>query len=176
MKTAAGYAGANEIDRTRAGFKRRMQEIDRLNTSDVKALDRTMKEWVALEREDMRRTVVSELLKCLERLVIRTPFETGRARAAWQIDTSRSQSVPPEGQYPEYQDDKKVPAAIAKALSSVPPLTQADVIYIMNNVEYILALDAGWSRETAGGFIGLFLQELRHQLEAAAATSARGEA
>ena len=45
----------------------------------------------------------------------------------------------------------------------------------MNNVEYILPLEAGYSRQGAG-FFALFIAELKAQLEAAAARSRRGNA
>ena len=48
-------------------------------------------------------------------------------------------------------------------------LSQADVIYIINNVEYILALEAGWSVQPPKGFIGLFLKRVRSELNNLAA-------
>lgn len=170
--SSGGYPGADEINRTRAGFRRRMREINRLNIRDAKALDRAMKEWAGLAQQDMLLAIVAALLNCYGRLVQRTPVDTGRARAAWQIGTESTEKKPPEGEYPQYKNN--IAAAIEESLPSTKSLTEADIIYITNNVEYILALDAGWSRQQAGGFIGLFLQELRHQLEAAAAASAGG--
>ena len=50
-------------------------------------------------------------------------------------------------------------------------LTQADAIHVTNNVEYLLALEAGWSAQAPNGFIGLFLERLRQRLNQLAAAS-----
>lgn len=63
--------------------------------------------------------------------------------------------------------------AISREVLKLEALSKADVIYIMNNVEYILPLEAGWSRQSSG-FWALFLSELSSQLEKAAERSRRG--
>ncbi|MFT4300667.1 MAG: hypothetical protein QM579_02850, partial [Desulfovibrio sp.] len=100
-------------------------------------------------------------------LVQQTPVDTGRARAGWQIGTAPTEWVPTSAQWDEY----KGTGAVTRALASVPveQLSQADVIYICNNVEYILALEAGWSAQAPSGFIALFIQRLNQQLTALAA-------
>lgn len=66
-------------------------------------------------------------------------------------------------------NENAVRAEINNSLSAVEgQLTQADIIWVYNNVEYVLALDAGWSKHQAGNFIALFLQELKSRLDAMA--------
>ena len=41
----------------------------------------------------------------------------------------------------------------------------ADVIIVLNNVEYILALNAGWSKKQPAGFIDGFLLRVKRRLQ-----------
>ena len=59
-------------------------------------------------------------------------------------------------------------AMIRKAVPSGASLTEADVIYIVNNVEYIMMLEAGWSKKQPAAFIGNFLNTLKRELSALA--------
>ena len=59
-------------------------------------------------------------------------------------------------------------AMIREAVPSGASLTEADVIYIVNNVEYIMMLEAGWSKKQPAGFIGNFLNTLKRELNALA--------
>lgn len=103
----------------------------------------------------------------------RTPVDTGRARAGWHIEGSLDEWKPKPGEYEEAKG--QAGKLIAREVAKLQDLSKADVVYIMNNIEYILPLEAGYSRQSSG-FWALFMKELSSQLEQAAQRSRKGTA
>lgn len=157
------------IDRSRGAMRRRIEELNARHCQTAAELGKTLNELVRLENKVWREAVVIALLECFANLVRRTPVDTGRLRAGWRISDYDSSFAPAAGNYAQYQGH--VAAAIDKAIDCQNEMTSADVLWIYNNVEYVLALNAGWSKRQAGGFIDLFLQELKGQLEKLAQAS-----
>ena len=91
------------IQSRRQAIKRRMAELDRLSTSDARALDKAMTEMCALYAEYARSTVALVAFEAYRTLVERTPEDTGRARASWNLNAEPSDAVPPAGDYPEFR-------------------------------------------------------------------------
>lgn len=84
----------------------------------------------------------------------RHPVDTGRARAGWAMSIGAPVApVPAPGKYPA---------------APVPPdFTQIDgtqVVYILNNVQYIGALENGHSKQAPNGFVHLSLMEIEAEL------------
>lgn len=148
-------------------WKQRIAYLDRKQCKNGKELQETISQLVEAHAGYTRAAIVAAVVREFGTLVLQTPVDTGRARAGWQIGTAPTEWVPSKAQWDEY----KGTGAVTRALASVPveQLSQADVIYICNNVEYILALEAGWSAQAPRGFIGLFIQRLNTQLTALAA-------
>lgn len=75
-------------------------------------------------------------------ITISTPVDTGRARAGWTLSINvPSGYVPPEGKY---------------GMPSMPKLgnfTVKDVIYISNNLPYIVPLNNGHSEQAPARFV-----------------------
>lgn len=169
MKDASRY-------HSREWYRQRIRTLDERNCTTAAQLQATLDEMTALSVGEMRSGVVRTILDGFDRVVQATPRDTGRARAGWQIssDPSILDYVPsvikrPEGDgtggndiLPEYA------AMIRKAVPSGARLTEANVIYIVNNVEYIMMLEAGWSKKQPSGFIGNFLNTLKRELNALA--------
>ena len=156
---------------TRDEWQRRMAEANRRICGNSRELQRAISDWAQAAVQDSLDAVVAAIIDCYGRLVQRTPKETGRAQAGWHIEGRTDDWAPEPGDYKD-----KIAALIAEQTEKLSgDLRQADVIRVMNNVEYILALEAGWSRQFAG-FTALFLSELRTQLEQAAQNSQRGNA
>lgn len=169
MKDASRY-------HSREWYRQRIRTLDERNCTTAAQLQATLDEMTALSVGEMRAGVVRVILDGFDRVVQATPRDTGRAMAGWQIssDPSILDYVPsvinhPEGDgaggndtLPEYA------AMIRKAVPSGASLTEADVIYIVNNVEYIMMLEAGWSKKQPAGFIGNFLNTLKRELNALA--------
>lgn len=90
----------------------------------------------------------------------RHPVDTGRARAGWALSIGEmTTTAPPEG--------------IGTSESPAPPpnadfggIDGHQVVYILNNVEYIEALEDGHSKQAPNGMVRLAIIEVESQIEA----------
>ena len=102
-------------------------------------------------------------------LVLKTPVRTGRARGNWQVGISQRPTAVLE--VPLIKPGKEPlpsppPLAVAgqqavelgsDVIKEMPPFC---VCYITNNVEYILKLEDGGSRQSPHGMLVLTFEEL----------------
>jgi hypothetical protein len=92
-------------------------------------------------------------LKIEQKAVEKTPVDTGRARASWNVSEEKVDgSVKPEGSY-------GVPPA-----TPVGALSGEKVIYISNNLPYIVPLEYGHSSQAPKGMAALALAEVMAEL------------
>lgn len=151
-------------------WKAEIDRLDKKNCKTGKELQETLDALIEANVMYVRESVAIIIFDSFAELVANTPVDTGRARAAWQVTTeSPSQYLPKEDAYPEYQSKDKeiVKAHVKSTFAKQLPTTQlsaADIIYITNRVEYILALEAGWSVQAPSGFIALFLERIKSEL------------
>ena len=164
---------SDRLTARRRELQRRMEEANDRICANGRDLKKAFQQWVNAAHEDGLLAFLAQLADCYGRLVQRTPVDTGRARAGWHIEGESSEWKPAPGEY----EKAKAEAAevISQEVLKLEALSKADVIYIMNNVEYILPLEAGWSRQSSGVW-ALFLSELSSQLEKAAERSRMGNA
>jgi hypothetical protein len=136
---------------------------------EIRAFARTL---APAEARTLQRKVA---LEGLLRLVEKTPVDTGRARANWQVGIN---SEPVAPLYPADQPFPGSGVAGKRPLSHVPPVSQcgqetfdagAAVIenmplctcFITNNVEYIEELEHGHSLQAPTGMLALTVAELQ---------------
>lgn len=152
----------NNIDRSREAIKRRIAMLDAKNAKTAEEIGKFLKEQVELGVALTRLDVIDAVLACFANLVRLTPHETGRLRAGWQFtgDVSDIEFKPGKSRA---EIDRALKTAIRNSIYSAD-----DALFVFNNVEYLLALNAGWSKKQAGNFIDLFLQELKSELQKAA--------
>ena len=162
---------SDRLTARRRELQRQMEEANDRICANGRDLKKTFQQWVNAAHEDGLLAFLAQLADCYGRLVQRTPVDTGRARAGWHIEGESSEWKPAPGEYEKAKAEAA--AVISQEVLKLEALSKADVIYIMNNVEYILPLEAGWSRQSSG-FWALFLSELSSQLEKAAERSRRG--
>lgn len=165
------YEDMNDLDRSRAAMRRRIEELNRRNANTAREISEILQEQIRLGNELMRIDVIKAVMDCFENLVRRTPVDTGRLRAGWQFtgDISDIEWKPPvtyDG-YNDFLQDGGLDRAIQQSVRQ-SVMSDTDALYVFNNVEYLLYLNAGWSRHQAGNFIDLFLQELKGELQLAA--------
>ena len=87
------------------------------------------------------------------RVTMRTPVDTGRARASWQITTGApSNFVPAPGTY----GPPPPPAT--------PPMSIKDTVYITNNIPYIEYLENGTSDQSPTGMVAITLAEIEAEI------------
>lgn len=162
---------SDRLTARRRELQRQMEEANDRICANGRDLKKAFQQWVNAAHEDGLLAFLAQLADCYGRLVQRTPVDTGRARAGWHIEGESSEWKPAPGEYEKAKAEAA--AIISQEVLKLEALSKADVIYIMNNVEYILPLEAGWSRQSSG-FWALFLSELSSQLEKAAERSRRG--
>lgn len=162
---------SDRLTARRHELQRQMEEANDRICANGRDLKKAFQQWVNAAHEDGLLAFLAQLADCYGRLVQRTPVDTGRARAGWHIEGEENEWKSAPGEYEKAKGEAA--AIISQEVAKLEDLSKADVIYIMNNVEYILPLEAGWSRQSSG-FWALFLSELSSQLEKAAERSRRG--
>lgn len=155
------------IESRRGELKRRMAEVDRLSASDARALDKALTEMCVLYEEYARLTVAQAVFETYRALVERTPADTGRARASWNLGTQPEGTVPPPGDYPEFRHD--LSTAVERAIERVG--LDADTFCIASDLDYMPFLESGWSGQAPAGFIALTLREFAERLGRTAGAS-----
>jgi hypothetical protein len=89
----------------------------------------------------------------LSSVIFRTPVDTGRARANWQVGVGRYSPNTIQ------QEDKQGASTLGKGKSTIDATEAGDKIYLINNLPYIQALEDGHSKQSPQGMVALTLQE-----------------
>lgn len=103
------------------------------------------------------------VLDILHRIIEKTPIDTGRAGFNWQvtIGTKASGTIDISGEgssgAKRREISKEVMAKCRKALAKLKPF---DIVYITNNVNYIVYLEGGSSKQAAHGMVAVTLEEI----------------
>ena len=86
----------------------------------------------------------------LTRLVEKTPVDLGRAEGAWQLTVD------------EVTDAEVLGGdVLGDAASKLGAITPNSVVYLSNNVPYIIYLERGSSKQAPQGMIGPSINEIR---------------
>jgi hypothetical protein len=88
-------------------------------------------------------------LLALQKIVMRTPVDTGRARGNWQTTIS----VTPE-------DENRQGDPVQAGVEMLQGLGVFQVVFISNNVPYIIYLEDGTSKQAPEGMVQLTMEEL----------------
>ena len=111
---------------------------------------------------EMVRKIVFDIYR---NVVMRTPVDTGRARANWQIDIDRMPTEILDKTAQSLQEAIRLSDA-ANIITS--KIKNNSVIYIINNVEYIIPLEHGHSKEQAPyGMVKLTVEEFQQYFKEA---------
>jgi len=103
-------------------------------------------------------------LELFRRVIYKTPVDTGRARANWQVTIGGIANGTLE------VDDKSGGATMSKATAASAGFKAGDIIYLTNNLPYIMKLEeggypdgpktvGGFSRKAPAGMVALTVQE-----------------
>ena len=132
--------------------------------ADYPKFERALKRFaqkVELDGAILTKRVAVDLFR---RIIEKTPVDTGRARASWNIAIGAPDlRVMPEGAYTGEQLSGLKAATVlatygADARKRLPP------IYITNNLPYIVELEKGSSRQAPRGMMALSLMEVTNNL------------
>jgi len=91
----------------------------------------------------------------LNKILMRTPVDTGRARGNWQVSIANY----PFGEV--RSTDRGGGTTTQKGAAALANLTPFQVVYIANNLPYIQALENGSSKQSPQGMMAVTYQELR---------------
>lgn len=107
----------------------------------------------------VRRKSVLELLKSLVNM---NPVDSGRSQNSWRVALDAPDlSVAQEG---GYSPDKQAAESkvIAQATRILEQMNPDDVIYVSNNLPYIVPLEDGHSKQAPSGFVGISVQRMKY--------------
>jgi hypothetical protein len=95
------------------------------------------------------------------RIVLRMPVDTGRARANTQVSIG---SLPSDS---TLETDKSGNAVIRSAGAALRSFQLGDTVFIYNNVEYVVNLEFGSSKQAPQGMFRISFEEIVQHLGAA---------
>ena len=94
-------------------------------------------------------------LEMFERVILRSPVDTGRFRGNWQVAIGRV----PTGTL--QLEDKTGQATISKAQAAALSLEPGQSITLVNNLPYAQRLEDGYSSQAPAGMVALTVQDFR---------------
>jgi hypothetical protein len=111
--------------------------------------------WCEGQKDRMDIIIRKIALDLFRRVILRTPTDTGRARANWlcAIGDVPNNSV--------LLNDKTGTATISKMAAVVAGAKAGDIIYLVNNVVYIVPLEFGHSKQAPAGMVGITVAEFQ---------------
>ena len=149
-------------------WRSRIAELDRRVCRDGAELQKTITELVEANSGLLRAQVIEIITEEFAALIEKTPVDSGRARAGWMMTDKPTEDEPPQVKHRAKGGgiEAEFASMIERHLREATDLglTQPDVLYICNNVKYIMALEAGWSIQAPQGFIALFMQRITNRL------------
>lgn len=101
-------------------------------------------------------------LEVSSRVIVRSPVDTGRFRANWQLGVDS----PLAGAL--LTTDKTGAETKSRILAALPKDATAHVVYITNNLPYARRLEYGWSAQAPNGMVRLTLAEFSGIVDGAA--------
>jgi hypothetical protein len=118
--------------------------------------------WAKRVEMDVARFCRIVALKLHDRIVERTPVDTGRARASWTIVEGYSPdlSVAPEG----FQGGASAAAAVQAARRA--QVKEGFAYVIANNLPYIVELENGSSKQAPHGMVRVAIADVKTELQA----------
>lgn len=112
-------------------------------------------QWVTKTEHKMDLAVRKIALELFSRVILKSPVDTGRFRANWQVAIGSIPSGTLE------LDDRSGTATISKATATTAGVKAGDVIYLVNNLPYAQRLEDGYSGQAPAGMVGLTVQEFQ---------------
>jgi hypothetical protein len=98
-------------------------------------------------------------LNLLSRIVYRTPVDTGRARANWQV-SNVSANTNERKRFKKNQPDSVARDTVARGQKNIDKNKEGQSIFIANNLPYIQRLESGtWSKQAPQGMVAISIEE-----------------
>lgn len=127
-------------------------------SESIRRFDAGMKRFADTLKEEQLVVFYKRLsLEILRKVVFLTPVDTGRARGNWQLTIS----TPASGQVKQFKGRDPFAAGTA----TLEQMKNLNVVWISNNVPYIVALERGWSKQAPAGMVAVTLDTLSQMFE-----------
>ena len=98
-------------------------------------------------------------LNLLSRIVYRTPVDTGRARANWQV-SNVSPNTNERKRFKKNQPNAVATDTVARGQKNIDKNKEGQSIFIANNLPYIQRLESGtWSKQAPQGMVAISIEE-----------------
>ena len=123
--------------------------------------------WASLTTSQVRTVRRMIALKVFRRVILRTPVDTGRARANWQATVGS----PVQG--PIDSVDPTGAGSVSTILPAIGAVQGDEPIFLTNNLPYIERLETGWSQQAPAGMVAITVAEfdgIAEQIAASVAT------
>lgn len=106
-----------------------------------------------LIRDEINKAARAVALEILNRIMVRSPVDTGRFRGNWQIDIGR-----PAQEWLE-KFDKSGQQTIMEEAAKLIEFRLGQTIHFRNNVPYSVRLEYGWSQQAPTGMVRVTIAE-----------------
>lgn len=127
-----------------------------------KRFDADVKKWIGQAKINIRLATRRIAFMLHDRIVERTPVDTGRARASWNIVAGQE---PDLSVAPKPEKGHKVSPGLLETAEKQAAVPIADSYLISNNLPYIEPLENGHSRQAPVGMIRLAIADVKTRIE-----------
>lgn len=121
----------------------------------AKTFSLELDKWFKDEVEDKIVQITRMIgLEALKRVILKTPVDTGRARGNWFVAIGSPSSAA------NGKADKPGQTTIDAGSAVITGLTEAQAVWITNNLPYIGRLENGYSQQAPAGMVAVTMAEL----------------
>lgn len=113
----------------------------------VESFSLQIEKWTEETQKRVTLAVRKIALDVFERIILKSPVDTGRFRGNWQVQIGSIPAGTLE------INDKSGQVTLAKAQAEVLGVKAGDTIYLINNLPYARRLEYGWSNQAPEGMV-----------------------
>lgn len=112
----------------------------------------SLHKWIEQVKEDGDKILQDFLWELIHTIILRTPVDTGFARACWYANIGAVIGGPTASKGPDgkYQVGTVVGQTQVMTATAIQGSKMGDKVYLMNHCAYIVPLEYGHSKQTSG--------------------------
>lgn len=132
--------------------------------SNISEFRAALEEWIGNQVPEVAVAVHQKVsLQALAGVVRKSPVDTGRFRANWQVSVNAPNLSEIEATEASPRGSNPSGRQIGEAATRLEALKPYGITYIQNNLPYALRLETGYSKQAPQGMVALTLAELQQQ-------------
>lgn len=132
--------------------------------SDLKGFERDLDEFAESIGIKTEQVIKKIALQIFNGVVLKTPVDTGRARASWVIGIERPVNSPALSESQEFGPQEAVSFAFQE-LAELNEIGPDSTVFISNSLPYIETLENGNSKQAPEGMVAVTLAEVESGLK-----------